>query len=135
MYLYIYIEKRTFCVFCKRTKNSRVLLRSSQKKVAFFAFFYVLCKRLLHSLHSSPFLRKERKRTHRSFGFYKSPKTQKKEWKRMLRSLKERKRMGRSERKRTRCPTLLYSMLVGGFDIIFLLNRRLFSLSHKETLQ
>ena len=60
--------------FCKRTKRSSVLLRSLQKNVAFFAFFYVLCKRMLHSF---PFLRKVRKRMHCSFGFHKSPKTQK----------------------------------------------------------
>ena len=50
--------------FCKRTKCSRVLLRSLQKNVAFFAFFSVLCKRTLHSL--------------RSFGSHKSPKTREK---------------------------------------------------------
>ena len=44
----------------------------------FSAFFYVLCKRTLRSLRSFLFLRKERKRTHRSFGFHKSSKTQKK---------------------------------------------------------
>ena len=66
IYLYIFIEKRMerFAFFCKRTKHSRVLLHSLQKEVAFFAFFYVLCKRMLHSL--------------RSFGSHKSPKTQKK---------------------------------------------------------
>ena len=54
--------------FCKRMKHSRVLLRSLHKNVAFFAFFYVLCKRVLHSLRSFPFFRKERERTERSFG-------------------------------------------------------------------
>ena len=49
-------------------KHSRVLLRSLHKNVAFFAFFYVLCKRALHSLCSFPFFRKERERTERSFG-------------------------------------------------------------------
>jgi hypothetical protein len=76
-----------------------------QKNDAFFAFFYVLCKRTLRSLRSFTFFakercvlcvllrslqknvaflrsftffRKERKRTHRSFGFHKSPKTRKK---------------------------------------------------------
>ena len=66
IYIYIYIEKRTqhSAFFCKRTKRSHFLLRSLQKNVAFFAFFaffYILCKR-----------------THRSFGLHKSPKTQKK---------------------------------------------------------
>ena len=74
---------------------------------------------MLRSLRSFTFLRKERKRMHRSFGFHKSPKTRKKERKRMLRALKERKRMlralkerkrmMRSERKRMRCPTLVQS--------------------------
>ena len=59
------------CVAC-------VLLRSLQKNVAMFAFFYVLCKRTLRSLHIFTFLRKERKRTHRFFGFHKSLKTRKK---------------------------------------------------------
>ena len=56
IYLYIYIEKRRerSAFFCKRTKCSCVLLRSLQKNVAFFAFFYVLCKRMLRSLHSFP---------------------------------------------------------------------------------
>ena len=47
--------------FCKRKKHSGVLLRSLKKKETFSALFYILCKR-----------------THRSFGFHKSPKTQKK---------------------------------------------------------
>ena len=61
--------------FCKRTKRSRVLLRSLQKNVAFFGFFSVLCK---SSLRSFPFFRKDRKRTEHSFGSHKSPKAQKK---------------------------------------------------------
>ena len=82
--VYIYILKkdcnilRSFAFFCKRTKRSSVLLHSLQKNVAFFAFFYVFCKRTLRSLRSLrsfTFLRKERKRTHRSFGSHKSPKT------------------------------------------------------------
>ena len=114
IYLYIYIEKKKakFCVllhsfafFCKRMKHSRVLLCSLQKNETFSEFFHVLCKRMLRSLRSFMFLRKERKRTHRSFGSHKVPKTQK-ECKRTLRSLKERKRTMCSERKRMRCPTL-----------------------------
>ena len=52
------LKKRTqrSAFFCKRTKCSRVLLRSLQKNVAFFAFFYNLCKRTLRSF---PFFRKE----------------------------------------------------------------------------
>ena len=46
--------------FCKRTKRSRVLLRSLQKNKTFSVFFYVLCKRMLRSLRSFTFLRKER---------------------------------------------------------------------------
>ena len=49
-----------------------------QKNVAFFAFFNVFCKRTLRSLRSFKLLRKERKRTHRSLGFHKSPNTRKK---------------------------------------------------------
>ena len=63
IYIYICIlKKRTQCsaFFCKRTKRSRVLLRSMQKNETFSAFFYVLCNRKLRSLHSFMFLRKER---------------------------------------------------------------------------
>ena len=35
-----------FCVLCKRTNYSPVLLRSLKKNVMFFAFFYVLKKRM-----------------------------------------------------------------------------------------
>ena len=116
LYMYIYIQyifiyilkKRTqrSVFFCKITKRSRILLRSLQKNEMFPAFFYVLCKRTLRSLRSFTFLRKECKRTHRSFGSHKSQKTCKKEHKRMLRSLKECIRTMRSEQERTRCPTL-----------------------------
>ena len=64
--------------FSKRTQRSAFFCILLQKNVAFFAFFYVLCKRMLRSLRSFTFLRKERKRTHRSFGSHKSPKTRKK---------------------------------------------------------
>ena len=79
------------------------------------AFFYVLCKRMLHSLRSFTFfakvrcilcvlyvLKKELKRMHRSFGFHKSPKTRK----RKQNIVACFKRTIRSERKRMRCPTL-----------------------------
>ena len=73
IYIYIYIEKRTqrSAFFCKRMKRSRVLLCSLQKNEMISAFFYVLCKRILHSLRSFTFLRKERKRMHYSFGSHK----------------------------------------------------------------
>ena len=53
----MYIEKRMqhSAFFCKRMKRSCFLLRSLQKNVAFFAFFYVLCKRTLRSLRSFAF--------------------------------------------------------------------------------
>ena len=54
------------------------------------AFFYVLCKIMLHSL--------------RSFGFHKLPKTQKK-------NIKGGKRMEPSERKRMLYPTLPKSLI------------------------
>ena len=79
LYIFLYISRKkngTFShSFCKRTKRSRVLFRSLQKNVAFFAFFSVLCKRTLRSLCSFPFFRKELKRKERSFGSHKSPKT------------------------------------------------------------
>ena len=54
------------CVLFKRTQCSAFFCVLLQNNVAFFAFFYVLCKRILRSLHSFTFLRKERKRTMRS---------------------------------------------------------------------
>ena len=55
------VKKRTKCsaFFCKKMKRSRILLLSLQKNVACFAFFYVLCKRMLHSLRYFPFFRKD----------------------------------------------------------------------------
>ena len=64
--------------FCKTTKRSSILLCSLQKNETFSAFFYVLCKRMLCSLRSFTSLKKEWKRTQRSFGSHKSPKTRKK---------------------------------------------------------
>ena len=52
---------RSFTLFAKERNVLCVLLRSLQKNVAFSAFLYIL-----------------KKRTHRSFGSHKSPKTQKK---------------------------------------------------------
>ena len=70
-----------------------------QKNIAFFAFFYILCKRTLHSLRSFTFIRKE------CIVFWGliSPKNSKKECNRRLYALKEHIRMMRSERKRRRC--------------------------------
>ena len=71
-------KNATFCIHLRSfAKECCVLLRSLQTNVAFFALFYVLCKRPLRSLRSFTFLRKELKRMHHSFGFHKSPKTQK----------------------------------------------------------
>ena len=65
-YIYIYIEKRT---------EHSAFFAKEQKVLV---LFYVLCKRKELSLRSFPFFWKERKRTERSFGSHKSPKTQKK---------------------------------------------------------
>ena len=74
-------KNATFCVLLRSLAKEccvpGVLLRSLQKKVAFFAFIDVLCKRMLRSFRSFTFLRKEGKRWHCSFGFFKSPKTRK----------------------------------------------------------
>ena len=75
------IEKNCVTFFAKERCILCILLRSLQKNVAFFAFFYALCKRTLRSLRSFPFFRKEcciLCVLFRSFGFHKSPKTQKK---------------------------------------------------------
>ena len=60
-------------VLFKRMQHSAIFCFLLQKNVAFFAFFYIFGTRTLHSLHSFTFLRKERKRMHRSFGFHKLP--------------------------------------------------------------
>ena len=78
MYISIYIN---IMYMEKRTERFFVLL---QKNVAFFAFFSVLCKRILRSLRSFPFFRKEqnvllgfisrqklRKRTEKNVAFFK----------------------------------------------------------------
>ena len=49
-----------FYILCKRTFRSLPSFTLFAKNVAFFAFFYFLCKRTLHSLRSYTFLRKER---------------------------------------------------------------------------
>ena len=77
------------CILC-------VFLRSLQKNIAFFAFFYIVFKRTLRSL--------------RSFGSHKSTKTWKKNGKERNVPFKEWKRMERTERKRTRCPTLVFTI-------------------------
>ena len=76
--IYLFLKKNaTFCVFLQKNETFRVLLHSLQKNKTFSAFFNVLCKRTLRSLRTFTFLRKERK-THRSFGSHRSPKTRKK---------------------------------------------------------
>ena len=60
LYIYIYWKKErnvlhSFAFFWKRTKRSRVLLRSLQKNETFSAFFYILCKKTMHSLRSFTF--------------------------------------------------------------------------------
>ena len=61
-----------FCALEKNGKERNILLgfisRQKLKKER---------KRMLRSLHSFLFFRKERKRTEHTFGFHKSPKTQK----------------------------------------------------------
>ena len=93
------------------------------KNVAFFLFFYILCKRPLRSLRSFMFLAKEHcvlcvllhtkeknaKELIVLLGLISRQKLEK-ERKRTLRSLKERKRTMRSERKRMWCPTLVLSV-------------------------
>ena len=79
-------------VLCKRMLRICVLLRSLQKNVALFAFFYVL-----------------KKRTQKNASFFwvsYVAKNSKKERKRTLLALKERKRMMRTQRKRTQFPTM-----------------------------
>ena len=94
---------RTFCVLLQKNetfsrsltffaKECCVLLCSLQKNVAFFAFFYVLCKRMLRSLRSFPFFRKER-------NVLLGPISRQK-----LKKITE--KMERSERKRMQRPTL-----------------------------
>ena len=60
--------------FCKRKKGSRVLLCSLQKNETFSAFFYVLCKRILHScIVILGFISRQKlkKRTEKHFAFFK----------------------------------------------------------------
>ena len=112
------------CVLFKRTQHSAFFCKILQKNVGFFAFFYILCKRMLRSLHSFTFIAKEscilcillhsyEKNAKERIVFWVSQvaKNLKKECKRTLRSLKERKRTMRSERKRLRCPTMFFKFL------------------------
>ena len=58
IYLYIHIywkENGTFWVLLQKNKTFSRSLHSLHKNVAFFAFFYALCKRMLRSLRSFPF--------------------------------------------------------------------------------
>ena len=102
--------------FCKRTKCACVLLHSLQKNVAFFAFFYVLWKRLLrslHSLHSFLFFRKERKRTQHSFGSHKSPKT----WKKNVAFFKRTEKNGTFRMEKKAVPNPGYHTLASPYKI------------------
>ena len=117
LYLYIYIYRKkerglgmrsfqkhaTFCVLSRSFAKERcilcVLLHSLQKNVAFFAFFYILCKRMLRSLRSFTFLRKERKRTQKNASFLLDFISRQKLEKRTQKNVAFR-------RKRTRCLTL-----------------------------
>ena len=112
IYLYIYIEKKsaTFCV----------LLRSFAKEQNVLVFFYVLCKRRLCSLCSFMFFAKEccilcillrsEEKTAKErivlLGFI-SRQNLKKRTQKNVACFKERKITMRSERKSTRCPTLV----------------------------
>ena len=65
IYIYLYISIYIYINILKKERNvlhsfASVLLCSLQKNVAFFAFFYFLCKRTLHSLRSFLFFAKER---------------------------------------------------------------------------
>ena len=71
-------------------------------------------------LSSFLLFRKERKRTIHSFGSHKSPKTRKKNGQKQSVLFKERKRTERTERKRTRCPTLVErKSYIIGISIIY----------------
>ena len=59
----IYLKKERGLSMRSFQKNATFCLLL-HKNVVFFAFFYVLCKRMLRSLRSFTFLRKERKRMH-----------------------------------------------------------------------
>ena len=96
-------ERNVLAFFSKSTKRSRVLFHSLQTNIAFFAFFSVLCKRILHSLRSFLFFRKEWKKTERSFGSHKSPKTQEKNETFFFKNGKERNVPNRKERSAQPC--------------------------------
>ena len=51
---------RSFAFFIKESFVLCILLRSLEKNASFFAFFYVLYKRMRRSLHSFTFFIKER---------------------------------------------------------------------------
>ena len=80
IYLYIYIEKKnaTFCVLLQKNETFLCSFTFFAKERNVLCILFLSCKRMLHSLHSFTFLRKECERMHRSFGTHKSPKTQKK---------------------------------------------------------
>jgi len=53
-------ECKVLTFFSKERNVLYVLLCSFEKNVTFFTFFYILCKRMLHSLRSFTFFEKER---------------------------------------------------------------------------
>ena len=113
IYIYLYIS---IYIYWKKEPN---VLRSFAKERNVLAFFSIFCKRTKCSLRSFTFFAKEQnvlcvlfhskekngKERIVLLGFISHQKL-KKERKRTLRSLKERKRTECSEQKRMRCPTL-----------------------------
>ena len=97
-----------FSVLCKIMLDSLHSFRSLQKNVGFFAFFSVLSKRMLHSLCSFPFFGKERNVL---LGLISRQKVEK--------NGKERN-VPFKERKRTRCQNVIWKL---GFstDSLFIL--------------
>ena len=96
VYIYIYIYCKNNAMFC-------VLLQKNKTFSHSFTFFAkeccVLCKRMLRSLRSFTFLRKERKRTQKNASFLLDFISRQKLEKRMQKNVAFR-------RKRTRCLTL-----------------------------
>ena len=80
LYLYKYIEEEKtqhsvfFCFLLQKNETFWCSFMFFATEQNVLCVFYVLCKRILHSLCSFTFLRKECKRTHLSFGSHKSPK-------------------------------------------------------------
>ena len=112
LYIYIYLYKYILKKECN-------VLRSFAKERNVLAFFYILYKRMLRSLRSFTFFGKDccvlcilcilfcsLEKNGKERSVLLDLISHQKLEKRMLRSLKERKRMERLEWKRRRCPTL-----------------------------